>query len=97
MPRQETTAFPEDRHMAKKIVLYSTPICPKCQVLKGALPEGITVVDMREPAALTHLRINGVFARSAPVLQVGIDFYTEPDLFKNGNIDTEKLRSILEA
>lgn len=83
--------------MVKKIVLYSTPICPKCQMLKGTLPEDITVVDMREPAALTHLRINGVFARSAPVLQVGIDFYTEPDLFKNGNIDTEKLRSILEA
>lgn len=83
--------------MAKKIVLYSTPICPKCQVLKGALPTDIVIVDMREPAALTELRINGVFAMSAPVLQIEDNFYIEKDLFKNGNIDTSKLQRILEA
>lgn len=83
--------------MVKKIVLYSTPICPKCQVLKGALPEDILVMDMREPAVLTELRINGVFALTAPILQIGDKFYTELDIFKNGNMDTEKLHRILEA
>ena len=37
---------------------------------------------MSKPEALTELRVNGVFALSAPVLQVGNSFYTVDDLFE---------------
>lgn len=74
--------------------VYSTKSCPKCEQLKAALGKaGITFenVDMSTPEALTELRVNGVFALSAPVLQAEEDFYTVEDLF-----DGESLRDLSE-
>ena len=74
--------------------VYSTKSCPKCEQLKAALEEaGISFenLDMATPEALTELRINGVFALSAPVLQVEEKFYTVQELFSG-----EMLRNLDE-
>lgn len=74
--------------------VYSTKSCPKCEQLKAALEEaGISFenLDMATPEALTELRINGVFALSAPVLQVEEKFYTVQELFSG-----EMLRNLAE-
>jgi len=67
-----------------KLVIYSTPTCPRCEQLKSALKKAGIVYeneDMSTPEALTELRINGVFTLSAPVLQAGERFYTVDELF----------------
>ncbi len=72
--------------------VYTTKTCPKCEQLKKALArEGIQFenMDMATPEALTELRVNGVFALSAPVLQAGERFYTVEDLF-----DGERLKDL---
>ncbi|HEX7444821.1 MAG TPA: glutaredoxin domain-containing protein [Methanothrix sp.] len=77
-----------------KYRVYSTKSCPRCEQLKAALEEaGISFenLDMATPEALTELRINGVFALSAPVLQVEERFYTVQELFSG-----EKLRNLAE-
>ena len=75
-----------------KLIVYSTPTCPRCEQLKSALSKaGIDYEnqDMSSPEPLTELRINGVFTLSAPVLQAGERFYTLEDLF-----DGEKLADL---
>jgi glutaredoxin len=69
--------------------VYSTKSCPKCEQLKRSLEKaGISFenLDMTTPEALTELRINGVFALSAPVLQAEEKFYTVEDLFSGDNL-----------
>ena len=80
------------------INIYSTSNCPNCRVLKQLLEKKniqFNEVDMSTPAALTELRMNGVFAMSAPVLQIGGRFYTTKELFSDNRIDNNKLESLL--
>lgn len=61
-----------------KVIVYSTPTCPNCVVLKELLKKAaieFAEVNMASPAGLTELRMNGVFAMSAPVLQIDGSFY----------------------
>ena len=72
-----------------KYVVYSTEACPRCEQLKEVLKSWETQfenVNMATPEALTELRVNGVFVLSAPVLQVGENFYTVEDLFDGDSI-----------
>ncbi|ATZ61816.2 MAG: glutaredoxin family protein [Methanosarcinales archaeon Met12] len=60
------------------VKVYSTENCPRCEQLKRLLRSyGIRYgeVDMSTPEALTELRMNGIFTLTAPVLQVGDDFF----------------------
>ncbi len=41
---------------------------------------------MATPEALTELRVSGVFTLTAPVLQVGEEFFTVEDLFEGDNL-----------
>jgi glutaredoxin len=69
--------------------VYSTRTCPKCEQLKRALAGKLIKfdnLDMSTPEALTELRVNGVFALSAPVLQVDDSFYTIEDLFEGDQL-----------
>ena len=74
----------------EKVVVYSTPTCPNCMVLKSLLKEkGIqfSEMNMSTPAGLTELRINGIFAMSAPVLQIDDQFYQGLSNEKGLNVD----------
>ncbi len=80
------------------ITLYSTRNCPNCRVLKHFLENKkvqFTEVDMATPAALTELRMNGVFTMAAPVLQIGKKFHTNKELFTQDRIDQGKLESLI--
>lgn len=80
-----------------KLIVYSTPACPRCEELKAALKrDGFAFdnEDMSTPQSLTELRINGVFTLSAPVLSVGDSFYTVDDLFIGGKL--VNLRELLK-
>ncbi len=82
------------------IQLYSTNNCPNCRVLKQILENKNIVykeVDMATPAALTELRMNGVFTMSAPVLQVNNRFFTTKEMFSKERIDQSKLESLLQS
>jgi hypothetical protein len=52
---------------------------------------------MATPAALTELRMNGVFTMSAPVLQVGSRFFTTKELFSQEKIDQSRLESLIKS
>lgn len=80
------------------IQIYSTRNCPNCRVLKQFLANKnvpFTEVDMATPAALTELRMNGLFTMTAPVLQVGNKFHTYNELFTQDRINHSMLESIL--
>ncbi len=80
------------------IFVYSTRNCPNCRVLKQFLANKnvpFTEVDMATPAALTELRMNGVFTMAAPVLQIGNKFHTYNELFVQDRINQSLLESIL--
>ncbi|MFH1322440.1 MAG: glutaredoxin family protein [Methanobacteriota archaeon] len=81
----------------QEIQIYSTVNCPNCRVLKQFLETRniqYKEVDMATPAALTELRMNGVFTMSAPVLQVGSRFFTTKELFSQERIDQSRLESL---
>jgi glutaredoxin len=84
----------------QEIQLYSTVNCPNCRVLKQFLETKniqYKEVDMATPAALTELRMNGVFTMSAPVLQVGSRFFTTKELFNQERIDQSRMESLLKS
>ena len=84
----------------QQIQIYSTVNCPNCRVLKQFLENKniqYKEVDMATPAALTELRMNGVFTMSAPVLQVGSRFFTTKELFSQERIDQSRLESLLKS
>lgn len=84
----------------QEIQIYSTVNCPNCRVLKQFLETKniqYKEVDMATPAALTELRMNGVFTMSAPVLQVGSRFFITKELFSQERIDQSRLESLLKS
>ena len=84
----------------RNIQVYSTSNCPNCRVLKQLLDRmnvQYKEVDMATPAALTELRMNGVFTMAAPVLQVDSKFYTYRELFSQERLDNSRLDSLLNA
>ena len=81
------------------ILIYSTRNCPNCRVLKQFLENKnvpFNEVDMATPAALTELRMNGVFTMAAPVLQIGNKFHTYNELFTEDRINQSKLESLIK-
>jgi glutaredoxin len=81
--------------------IYSTSNCPRCNLLKSALQKaGIAYeeADMTASESRAAMLTGGCFSLSAPVLQIGEDFYG-PELFPpNGQstmLDTGKLEAIL--
>jgi hypothetical protein len=51
---------------------------------------------MATPAALTELRMNGVFTMAAPVLQIGNKFHTYNELFTQDRISQDKIQIMLK-
>ncbi|MEA2035664.1 MAG: glutaredoxin family protein [Euryarchaeota archaeon] len=72
-----------------QINVYTLENCPNCEILKKYLDDigaAYNVLDMSDAKALTELRINGIFAREGPVLQVEKKFLESRDLFANGAV-----------
>jgi glutaredoxin len=83
---------------AAKINVYTLENCPNCELLKEYLDAagiGYTIRNMMEAEALTELRINGVFVREAPVLQVGTTFLVSKDLFGAEGVREEVVDSLI--
>lgn len=82
------------------IRVYSLKNCSMCEMLKRYLNDHnieYEELEMASPDARMELLTSGVFALSAPVLQVGNRFYRTYDLFDDlGNIRAH-IRAMLEA
>ncbi len=81
------------------VVIYSSKVCPNCNALKQYMDSiGVKYksVDMGIPEALTELCINGVYAMSAPVLQVGNKFYNSFVLFSDNKLNREKVKDVIQ-
>ena len=77
-----------------QITVYSLEICPNCEILKNFLKaNGLDYIelDLSLPENMTELRLNNVFVREAPVLQIGETFLTSADIFKSGAVIEEKV------
>lgn len=77
-----------------QITVYSLEICPNCEILKNFLKSNnleYKELDLSLPENMTELRLNNVFVREAPVLQVDDTFLTSADLFEKGAIIEEKV------
>lgn len=76
------------------IKVYSTKNCINCKILKDCLKDNSIdyyEVEMRTPEALTELTMNGIFAMSAPVLQIDKTYVLSNEL-KN----IKDIKSILQ-
>jgi len=67
-----------------EIVVFSLPVCPKCELVKAALQEaGIAYgeMGMDTTEGVTELRVNNCFAMEAPVVLYNGRFLEHVDLF----------------
>jgi len=80
------------------VIVYRLEFCPNCEILKAYLKErGVefTEEDMASAAALTELRINGVFVSEAPVLRRGGTFLTSAELFLGGAVNRDAVDAVI--
>lgn len=73
----------------KKVIVFTTETCPKCNQLKKYLSSHkipFEEAEMSTPEALTELRFNGVFSLTAPVLQINDIFLTTAQIFDENSI-----------
>jgi len=80
--------------------VYSLMNCSMCEMLKMYLKKHnieYEELDMSSADAQAELLTNGVFAHSAPVLQIGNRFYRTYDLFDDLGEIRPHIRAILEA
>ncbi|MBE0515797.1 MAG: glutaredoxin family protein [Methanophagales archaeon] len=82
-----------------EIRVYTTKICPNCKKVKEFLAaegEAYEEVDITTVEALTELRLNGVFAPFAPVLQIGSTFLTNHDLFDGDELRKGRIKEVIK-
>ena len=53
-------------------LIYTTPSCPRCETLKAWLTRHDISYDIQpfDSAAITEMRMNGLFSLEAPAMQV---------------------------
>jgi hypothetical protein len=79
-------------------IVYTLEFCPRCEILKEYLVSRnleFSIADMSSAVSLTELRMNGVFASEAPVLQKGKKFLTAGELFDYSGIVNESVIAAL--
>jgi glutaredoxin len=82
------------------VIVYRLEFCPNCELLKAYLNgrgTAYTEEDMSSAAALTELRVNGVFVNEAPVLRKGDAFLTSAELFRGGSVDAAAVDALLDG
>lgn len=83
-----------------ELIVYTLEYCPNCETLKEYLTrKGVPYQerDMSSAAALTELRINGIFVSEAPVLQAGSAFLVSRDLFSAGVLNEDRVLQMSEG
>ena len=83
-----------------ELIVYTLEYCPNCETLKEYLSrKGLSYQerDMSGAAALTELRINGIFVNEAPVLQAGSVFLVSRDLFSAGILNEDRVLQLSEG
>lgn len=81
-----------------RVVVYSTPLCPNCRVLKTWLKEqGIPFEerDLSETDVQAELILHNVFDTTTPILEVDGKFYSSARMFEGGTFRKDYLNSIL--
>jgi glutaredoxin len=82
------------------LIVYTLEYCPNCETLKEYLARNEIPYqerDMSSAAALTELRINGVFVMEAPVLQAGTSFLVPRDLFSANTLNEDRVLQLIEG
>jgi glutaredoxin len=96
MPETKRDSVPS----ATSVIVYALEDCPNCEQLKEYLTKNnipFAEEDMSSAAALTELRINGVFAREAPVLRKGSVFLVSRQLFALGRVKEDVVDSLIKG
>jgi len=102
-PKEEPT-MPEKKRdsvpSTTSVIVYTLEDCPNCELLKGYLTRNnipFTEEDMSSVESLTELRVNGVFAREAPVLRKGSVFMVSRQLFDFGTVKEDAVASLFKG
>lgn len=92
---------------ASMITIYTTgPECARCEQLRKWLGNHLgtfIVADMTSPKILAELRTEGIFSLESPILRNRIaiggisreDWYLAGQLFPDGKLDVELMRTIV--
>ncbi len=78
------------------VKVYSLKVCPNCKILKDLLIASdviFTEIDMATPAIMTDLSMRGIFASTAPLLEIESQIYYE--ISDKGRLNIEMVRGIL--
>lgn len=81
-----------------EVIVYTTPNCPKCNLLKRWLKENSIPYkekNLAEPDVMAELIMRDIFALSAPVLRVSDKFYLTHEIFDAESLKTSLLIQIL--
>lgn len=96
MPETKRDSVPS----TTSVIVYTLEDCPNCEQLKEYLTRNnipFVEEDMASAAALTELRVNGVFAREAPVLRKSSVFLVSRQLFALGNVKADVVDSLCKG
>ena len=83
-----------------RVVVYTTPVCPRCAALKEWLKQrGVEYEEknMEDSEVMAELVMDNVFALSAPVLKVGDRYLLEDDLFEEDKLKADVVEEVLSS
>ena len=85
---------------SRKIVVYSTNGCHKCNALKEWLKNANTYFEERnleDVDVMTELVMKNIVVLSAPVLEVDDSIYAETQFFNGDTLFVSRLQEIVEG
>ncbi|MCS7385578.1 MAG: glutaredoxin family protein [archaeon GB-1867-005] len=83
-----------------KVILYTTPRCPRCLIVKSWLKSRnipFEERDLSDPDVMAELVMRDVFIMSAPILEVNGNFYSEEELFNGDSLNEALLSKLVES
>ena len=83
----------------RKIVVYTTNGCHKCNTLKEWLKNANRVFeerDLENVDVMTEMVMRNVVVLSAPVLEIDNEIYEETQFFNGNGLEVNRLQGILE-
>ena len=83
-----------------KVILYTTPHCPRCLVVKNWLKSKNVEFeerDLSDPDVMADLIMRDIFVTSAPLLEVNGKFYSDSELFSDSSFNEALISKLLES